>query len=56
MSATVAILWLLFPIEVKIVTAGVRRGYVNFEKSFSIEIEPAGCQKAKSEEFSLSSC
>jgi hypothetical protein len=54
MSATVAILWLLFPIEVIVVTAGARRVYVNFEKSFSIEIEPTGRQKAESEEFSLS--
>jgi hypothetical protein len=55
MSATVAILWLLFHIEIKTVTAGARKVYVDSKKSFSLEVEVAGHRKAQGEEFSLSS-
>jgi hypothetical protein len=56
MSATVAILWLLFPIEIKVVTAGARRVCLNSSKPFAFEVEPPACQKVQSEEFSLSTC
>lgn len=52
MSATVAILWLSFPIEVRVVTAGAKKVYLNFNKMVSFEVEP-GCQQKESEKFSL---
>jgi len=55
MSATVAILWLLFPIEIRVVTAGARKVYFDFRNMFSVEVEPNG-QQVQSEEFSLASC
>jgi hypothetical protein len=51
-SATVAILWLSFPIEVRIVTAGGKKLYLNFSNMFSFEVE-SGCQQIKSEKSSL---
>jgi len=51
-SATVAILWLSFPIEVKVVTAGARKLYLSFEKMFSFEVK-ADSQQIESEKSSL---
>lgn len=55
MSATVAVLWLLFPIEIRVVKAGARRVYFDFRNMFSVEIEPNG-QQVQNEEFSMSKC
>ena len=52
MSATVAILWLSFPIEVKVVTKGSKKVYLNFSKLITFEINP-GCQQIESEKLSL---
>jgi hypothetical protein len=50
MSATVAILWLSFPIEVRVVIAGAKKVCLN--KMVSFEVGP-GCQQIESEKFSL---
>lgn len=42
MLATVAILWLSFPIEVKVVTKGSKKVYLNFSKLITFEVNP-GC-------------
>jgi len=52
MSATVAILWLSFPIEVRTVIKGSKKVYLSFNKMFSFEVKP-GCQNVESEKFSL---
>lgn len=54
MSATVAIaiLWLSFPIEVRVVIKGSKKVCLNFNKMFSFEVKP-GCQSVESEKFSL---
>jgi len=51
-STTVAILWLSFPIEVKVVTAGARKLYLSFKKMFSFEVK-ADSQQIESEKSSL---
>ena len=55
MSATVAILWLTFPIEVKVVKAGAKRLCFDLRNMFTVEVQPNGKQ-IQNEEFSLSSC
>ena len=52
MSATVAILWLSFPIEVRVVTAGSKKIHLNFNKVFSFEVW-SGCQNTESEILSV---
>jgi hypothetical protein len=56
MSATVAILWLLIPIEVSRIKAGARKVSLSSTKPVSIEIEPPMGRKLQGEEFSLSMC
>jgi len=51
-SATVAILWLSFPIEVRVVTAGAKKVCFTFKSKVSTEVEPDSKQ-IKSEELSL---
>ena len=52
MSATVAILWLNFPIEVRIVKAGSKKIHLNFNKISLFEVK-SGCKQTESEELSL---
>jgi len=52
MSATVAILWLSFSIEVKVIIKGSKKVYLNFNRMFSFEVKP-GCQRVESDKFSL---
>ena len=55
MSATVAVLWLSFPIEVRVVKAGAKKVYYDFGRAFSIDVTPNG-QQVQSEEFSEVLC
>ncbi len=52
MSATVAILWLSFPIEVKVVIKGSKKIHLNFNKVFSFEVQ-SGCRNNESEILSV---
>ena len=52
MSATVAMLWLTFFIDVNVVKAGARRVSFNPTKSVSIKVEPPVGRNIKSEDFS----
>ena len=52
MSATVALLWLTFPIEVRIVKAGAKRVYFDFRNMITVEVEP-NRRQIQREEFSL---
>ncbi|MEK6727145.1 MAG: hypothetical protein AABY28_00530 [Candidatus Omnitrophota bacterium] len=52
MSATVAILWLSFPIEVKVIIKGSKKVHLNFNRMFSFEVKP-GCQNTESEILSV---
>ncbi|MBF0489638.1 MAG: hypothetical protein HQL15_03340 [Candidatus Omnitrophica bacterium] len=54
MSATVAMLWLTFFIDVSVVKAGARRVSFNPAKSVSIKVEPPVGRNIKREEFSPS--
>ena len=51
-SATVAILWLSFPIEVRVVREGAKKAYLKFNKVFSLEVEP-NRKEIESEKLSL---
>ncbi|MDD5671370.1 MAG: recombinase family protein [Candidatus Omnitrophica bacterium] len=51
MSATVAIVWLSFPIEVKVVMKGAKKVSFSLSKAFSIEVEPPVRRKIQGEEL-----
>ena len=51
MSATVAVLWLSFPLEVKVVTKGAKKVCFSLSKAFSIEVEPPVRRKIQGEEL-----
>ena len=51
-SDIVALLWLTFPIEIRVVREGAKKAYLKFNKVFSLEVEP-NSQEIESEELSL---